>query len=359
MPETITSHDTPHYNRQTGRFFNPRPSVAPRMGLWQSLSLLWRLGFQRKGRVPAKRLPTVSPNLTAFLAADERLTFIWFGHSTLLLNLDDTRILIDPVFSGSVSPFSFMFRRFQPPVLAREALPTIDLILLSHDHYDHLDEQTIRAFRDTTTRFIAPLKVGQRLQKWGIDASRIQELDWYHSHTFNGIRFTATPSHHFSGRSMSDRNTTLWASWVIEGQRERLFFSGDSGYGEHFREIGERFGPFDLAFMENGQYNERWPDSHMHPEQTIQAVQDVKARQFMPIHWGMFALAFHDWADPVQHSSQLAQARHIPMLTPMLGEVVTLGTPTTTPMWWEKDVDALPSSPIVEFTKIKGNDICP
>ncbi|NAT78548.1 hydrolase [Dickeya dadantii] len=335
MPDDIR----PHYNPQTGRFFNLRPSAAPRMNLWQSLSLLWRLGFQRKGRVPDKRLPVISPDLNAFLAVDERLKFIWFGHSTLLLNLDDTRILIDPVFSASVSPFSFMFRRFQPPVLAREALPDIDIILLSHDHYDHLDEQTIRAFRDTPTRFIAPLKVGEHLKKWGIEAERIQELEWYQSHTLNGITFTATPSHHFSGRSLSGRNTTLWASWVIQGQRERIFFSGDSGYGEHFRDIGERFGPFSLAFMENGQYNERWPDSHMHPEQTVQAVQDVRASLFMPIHWGMFALAFHDWADPVRNSSQLARERQLPMIMPMLGEVVTLGMPTATPAWWEQQAD--------------------
>lgn len=325
-----------HYSPETGRFFNLRPSNAPRMSLWQSLSLLWRLGFQRQGRVPDKRLPELSPDLNAFLAADEHLKFIWFGHSTLLLNLDGVRILTDPVFSASASPFSFMFRRFQPPVLTREALPDIDIILLSHDHYDHLDEQTIRAFRDTTTRFIAPLKVGEHLQKWGIAAQRIEELDWYQSHTLNGITFTATPSHHFSGRSLSGRNTTLWASWVIQGQRERLFFSGDSGYGEHFRDIGERFGPFDLAFMENGQYNHRWPDSHMHPQQTIQAVQDVRARQFMPIHWGMFALAFHDWADPVRSSSQLAREQQLPIIMPMLGEVVTLGTPTATPIWWEQ-----------------------
>ncbi|AYC18476.1 hypothetical protein DZA65_01583 [Dickeya dianthicola] len=337
-----------HYSPETGRFFNPQPSTAPRMSLWQSLSLLWRLGFQRKGRVPDQRLPEISPDLNTFLAADERAKFIWFGHSTLLLNLDDTRILVDPVFSASVSPFSFMFRRFQPPVLAREALPNIDIILLSHDHYDHLDEQTIRAFRDTATRFIAPLRVGEHLKKWGIEAERIQELDWYHSHTFNGITFTATPSHHFSGRSLSGRNTTLWASWVIQGQRERLFFSGDSGYGEHFRHIGERFGPFSLAFVENGQYNHRWPDSHMHPEQTVQAAQDLRARLFMPIHWGMFALAFHDWADPVRRSSQLARERQLPIIMPMLGEVVTLGTPTATPAWWEKCADARQASLITD-----------
>ncbi|MEI7376338.1 MBL fold metallo-hydrolase [Dickeya chrysanthemi] len=344
-----------HYSPETGRFFNLRPSTAPRMSLWQSLSLIWRLGFQRKGRVPEQRLPTQSPDLQAFLAADEHLKFIWFGHSTLLLNLDDTRILIDPVFSASVSPFSFMFRRFQPPVLAREALPNIDIILLSHDHYDHLDEQTIRAFRNSATRFIAPLKVGEHLKKWGIEAERIQELDWYQSHTFNGITFTATPSHHFSGRSLSGRNTTLWASWVIQGQRERLFFSGDSGYGEHFRDIGERFGPFDLAFMENGQYNQRWPDSHMHPEQTVQAVQDVRASLFMPIHWGMFALAFHDWADPVRHSSRLAREQQRPMIMPMLGEIVTLGTPTATPAWWEQQVDCQ-RAPGITDTVVPGSE---
>ncbi|WP_192458243.1 MBL fold metallo-hydrolase [Musicola keenii] len=335
-----------HYSAQTGRFFNTQPASAPRLSFWQSLSLIYRLGFRTAGRIPASRLPDITPDMAAFLTPDTHLKFIWFGHSSLLLNLDDTRILIDPVFSASVSPFSFMFRRFQPPALALEALPPIDIILLSHDHYDHLDERTIRFFRHTATRFIAPLKVGQHLRKWGIEANRIRELDWYHSLHDGDITFTATPSHHFSGRSLSGRNQTLWASWVIQGKTERIFFSGDSGYGSHFREIGERFGPFDLAFMENGQYNARWPDSHMHPEQTVQAALDVQARRFMPIHWGMFTLSFHPWDEPVRTSSQLARERQLPIIMPMLGEIVTLGTSTTTPMWWEKNIDALPSQPI-------------
>ncbi|SLM62494.1 MULTISPECIES: MBL fold metallo-hydrolase [Dickeya] len=344
MPDNMTSH----YSPDTGRFSNPpsssqRPMQATRMSLWQTLSLLWRLGFQRRGRAPAHRLVQHTPDMAAFLRPDARLKFIWFGHSTLLLNLDNTRILIDPVFSASASPFSLMFRRFQPPVLSVDALPAIDVILLSHDHYDHLDAKTIRAFRHTHTRFIVPLKVGQHLRKWGIAANRIDELDWCQSTRVGDLTFTATPSHHFSGRSLAGRNTTLWASWVIQGQRERLFFSGDSGYGEHFRAIGERFGPFDIAFMENGQYNERWPDSHMHPAQTVQAVVDVRARLFMPIHWGMFSLAFHDWADPVRDSSQLAREQALPIIMPMLGEVVTLGEPTLTHAWWESGVDTAPA----------------
>ncbi|ACS85129.1 MBL fold metallo-hydrolase [Musicola paradisiaca] len=324
-----------HYSAQTGRFFNTQPVTTPRISFWQSLSLIYRLGFRTTGRIPASRLPDITPDMAAFLTPDTHLKFIWFGHSTLLLNLDDTRILIDPVFSASVSPFSFMFRRFQPPALALEALPPIDIILLSHDHYDHLDERTIRFFRHTATRFIAPLKVGQHLRKWGIEANRIRELDWYHSLHDGDITFTATPSHHFSGRSLSGRNRTLWASWVIQGKTERIFFSGDSGYGSHFREIGERFGPFDLAFMENGQYNQRWPDSHMHPEQTVQAVQDVRARQFMPIHWGMFTLSLHTWDEPVQRTSRLAQAQGLAQLTPLLGEIVNLRHPPLANAWWE------------------------
>lgn len=323
-----------HYTEQTGRFFNtPRPSTAPRIGLFGSLKLMYRLGFSGGERVPSVPLPTLSPDMAAFAAPAETVKFIWFGHSTLLLNLDGVVILTDPVFSPSVSPFSFMFRRFQPPVMALEALPEVDVILLSHDHYDHLDQRTIRFFRHKNTRFIAPLKVGKHLQKWGIERERIQELDWFDSHRDSGLTFTATPSRHFSGRSVSDGRRTLWASWVIEGKSERLFFSGDSAYDSHFQAIGERFGSFDLAFIENGQYDVRWPDSHMTPEQTVQAAQDLHARVFMPIHWGMFSLAFHPWWEPVARSSALAAARRQAMITPRLGEIATPRQVTS--RWWE------------------------
>lgn len=324
----------PHYSAQTKRFYNPtRSSSAARIGLLGSLKLIYQLALARGERSPSAPLPTVTPDMAAFAAGSEQLKFIWFGHSTLLLNLDGVIILTDPIFSVSVSPFSFMFRRFQPPIAALEALPKVDIILLSHDHYDHLDRRTIRFFRHRSTRFIVPLKVGKHLRKWGIARERITQLDWFDSHRDDGLTFTAAPSRHFSGRGLSGNGSTLWASWVIEGKSQRLFFSGDSAYDSHFQAVGERFGSFDLAFIENGQYDVRWPDSHMTPEQTVQAAQDLNARVFMPIHWGMFSLAFHPWWESVARSSALATARQQAMITPRMGEIATPHQATT--RWWE------------------------
>lgn len=326
-----------NYSVESGEFIN-LPSKAMQtkeMSLTETLSVMKKIFLDKATRAPQVKLPEMKPDLAEFLLKSDFVKFIWFGHSSVLMNLDNRTILIDPVLGKSASPFDFLITRFQAPVLKLHELPIIDTIVISHDHYDHLDKSTIKYFVDKTTHFIVPLGVGKHLTDWGIEPSRIVELNWGETTSHNGISFTATPAQHFSGRGLFDRNKTLWASWVIAGQKNKIFFSGDSGYGDHFKEIGKRYGPFDIAFIENGQYNERWPDVHMQPEETLQALIDVDANYLVPIHWGMFDLALHHWAEPIERTYKIAKAWDIPIITPRLGEIVNTGESFQNNPWWE------------------------
>jgi L-ascorbate metabolism protein UlaG (beta-lactamase superfamily) len=306
---------------------------------FDTLTLIKKVLCESDSRIPKSPLPEVKPDLAAFLEPSETMKFIWFGHSTLLLNLDGQIILMDPVFFHA-SPTSLMVKRFQPPVLSLSELPAINTIVISHDHYDHLDKKTIAFFRDKTNHFLVPKGVGVHLRDWGIEAERITELMWNESVERNGLLYRALPAQHFSGRGLFDRNETLWASWAIKGKTENIYFSGDSGYGPHFEEIGDQHGPFDYAFLENGQYNERWPDIHMQPEETLQAYVDLNAKHFVPIHWGMFDLSLHHWSEPVKRSHEIAKAWHIPIITPRLGEVVDEDHRPDM-AWWELVKDSM------------------
>ncbi len=291
------------------------------MGMLETFTVVKKMFGEHDSRIPHKKLPEVKPDLVEFLKPSQKLKFIWLGHSTLLLNLEGQTILIDPVFFNA-SPVSFLVKRFQDPVIKLEELPPIDVIVISHDHYDHLDKQTIRFFQKKSTVFFVPTGVGGHLKEWGIDSKRITELTWGKSGIHQDIIYRATPAQHFSGRGLFDRNTTLWASWILESKTEKIFYSGDSGYGPHFKEIGNEYGPFDYAFMENGQYNERWPDVHMQPEESLQALLDVNAHTVIPVHWGMFDLSLHHWTEPITRTHAIAKAWDIPIITPRLGEVV-------------------------------------
>lgn len=326
-----------NYSIEAGEFMNlpANDHRVNKMSFTETLGIIKKVFFEKSTRSPKAKLPEVKPDLNEFLKPSEFVKFIWFGHSSLLLNLDGKVILIDPVFGKSASPFDFLVTRFQPPVLKVSELPKIDAILISHDHYDHLDKSTIKQFVGTSTEFIVPLGVGEHLLDWGIKNTNIVELNWGESISHGGIKFIATPARHFSGRGILDRNKTLWASWVIQGKHDKLFFSGDSGYGDHFKEIGHRYGPFDYAFMENGQYNERWPEVHMQPEESIQALIDVNAKTMVPIHWGMFDLSLHHWSEPITRTYKIANAWDIPILTPRLGEIVDTGKKFENHIWWE------------------------
>lgn len=337
-PDKVEQEDfksSPQFDPLTRKFQNRLPKVHQDMkknfNFWSMLKH-WINGSEQ--REPSSKLPQEKPNLEDFLKPSEHIKTIWLGHSTILLNLGGKVILIDPVFSSSASPVSFLVKRFQAPALAMEELPAIDFVLISHDHYDHLDRDSIVFLGKTQATFITPLGVGSHLKGWGIDEKRIVEKDWWQSAPFDGIRFTATPAQHFSGRKGLDENCTLWASWVITSGEHNVYFSGDSGYDTHFKEIGARLGPFDVAFIESGQYNETWEAVHMLPEQAIQAFQDLKAKQYFPIHWGMFTLSFHSWYEPIERISALAKKKKIHLVSPKLGEIVDHGQDQQHSEWW-------------------------
>lgn len=251
---------------------------------------------------------------------------IWLGHSALYLKLNGKHILIDPMLSKYPSPVPYVIgKRFNNKLpIPFEAFPTIDLIVLTHDHYDHLDYASIMKLKDQTHHFLTPTGVGAHLEKWGIAKEKITELYWEENTELMGIKFTSMPTQHFSGRGPKDKMHTLWCSWVIQTSDHNIFFSGDSGYFDGFQKIGKHFGPFDICFMECGQYNELWPDLHMFPEETAQAFLDVKGKKLVPIHWGGFALSTHDWDDPIKRLSKAAEKHDIIYQVPELGKAVTL-----------------------------------
>ena len=263
---------------------------------------------------------------------------IWFGHSAFLLQIDGKNILLDPMLGEVPSPHPLLgterFNKELPIEIAD--LPEIDAIVISHDHYDHLDYGSIEQLKSKTKMFYVPLGVGAHFKSWGVDAKQIIEMDWWQSNTLDGLTFSFTPSRHFSGRGIFDRNTTLWGSWVIKGEKDNIYFSGDGGYGPHFKEIGEKYGPFDLALMECGQYNPKWSQIHMMPEQTAQAGKDVRANQIIPMHWAAFTLAFHSWTDPVERVLRKSKDLGLPIITPKIGEEIYITTDGSKyhETWW-------------------------
>nr|WP_313795267.1 MBL fold metallo-hydrolase [uncultured Allomuricauda sp.] len=263
---------------------------------------------------------------------------IWYGHSAFLLQMDGKNILIDPMFGEVAAPHPLLgenrFNREMP--LTIDKLPKIDAVLISHDHYDHLDYKSIITLKDKVDMFYVPLGVGVHLEKWGIKKESVVELDWWQEVNYKGLQFACTPAQHFSGRKFGGNQTTLWSSWVIISATDKLFFSGDSGYGSHFKEIGKKYGPFDFAMMECGQYNTRWPDIHMFPEETAQAGLDVSAKIVMPIHWGAFKLALHSWTDPIERVTQKADELGLQLVAPQIGQVISLNKldQKVTDKWW-------------------------
>ena len=269
------------------------------------------------------------------------IRMVWFGHSTFLLQIANSTILIDPMFGEVPAPHPYLgVKRFSKELpIEIEKLPKIDAVLISHDHYDHLDYGSIKKLKDKVEKFYVPLGVGVHLKEWGIEEKDIIELDWWQDATFQNVTFICTPAQHFSGRGLNDRSDTLWSSWVVKSSEESIFFSGDSGYGPHFKEIGDKFGPFDFAMMECGQYNELWSEIHMFPEETAQAAVDIRAKSIMPIHWGAFKLGLHSWKEPVERISVKAKELDLQLLFPKIGEKIYLNSKSNhDPVWW-KDIE--------------------
>ncbi len=291
----------------------------------------------KNGR-PDKSLTSLALDSTQ--VADNRMPrLIWFGHSAFLLQTEGKNILIDPMLGEVPAPHPLLGgKRYQKELpLQIEKLPQIDLIIISHDHYDHLDYGSIQKLKAKTKLFFVPLGVGAHFKAWGVPDNQIVEFNWWDEKEMEGINFAFTPSRHFSGRGLSDRSKTLWGSWVIKTKEKNIFFSGDSGYGEHFKEIGEKFGPFDFAMMECRQYNEKWHDIHMMPEETAQASIDIKTKLMMPIHWGSFTLALHSWTDPVERVSKKLEEFNQDFIIPRVGESIWLEKPSVSnSFWWKK-----------------------
>lgn len=315
-------------------FRNAQATFSP--GLLENLAILRRFLFDKPEHArPAGSIPVQELSRAELLAAPNQ-TGYRLGHSTLLFKLQNQFFLTDPVFSERASPLALAGpKRFHDTPLSIEELPELAAIILSHDHYDHLDRAAIRALHQKTRLFLCPLGVGQHLRNWGVGAEKIIELNWWQSHQLGDLRFSATPAQHFSGRGLRDHNQTLWCSWVIQDQQTHLFFSGDTGYFPGFKEIAARFKYFDLSFIETGAYDKAWPDVHMLPEQSLQAHLDLNARYMMPIHNSTFDLGLHNWFEPLDRISALAAQRQVMLSTPIIGAAFDLTEPQRGTAWWQ------------------------
>lgn len=290
--------------------------------------------YERK--LPDFVLPSIKRDLKSLPSDKPELT--WFGHSSYLLQVNGLNILVDPVFSGRTSPVSWAgTKAFDgADVYKAEDLPRIDVMLISHDHYDHLDYETILKLKDRVGLFVTSLGVGAHLEYWGVPADKIKELDWWETADINpNISITAAPARHFSGRGIV-RNKTLWSSFVFKAGDYKLYLGGDSGYDKHFAKIGAEYGPFDLAILEDGQYNAFWANIHMMPEETAEVAIELRAKVLMPVHWGKFALATHAWDEPIGRVLKKAASLNLKVITPMIGEQVILDSVMPQSHWWVK-----------------------
>ena len=292
-------------------------------------------------RVPQGPLPAHDPREAWLKNVDSGLRATWLGHSTVLLEVDGTRVLTDPVWGPRASPSTLAGpKRFQPVPVPLKAMPDVDVVVLSHDHYDHLDYPTARELAKRNIPWVTSLGVGAHLEAFGVPATRITELDWWQSHALPGIDLviTAAPSQHFSGRSLTDRNATLWSSMVMRTQRHGVFFSGDTGLTTQYAEIAARLGPFDLVLLEVGAFHPSWGDIHLGPENALKALQLLSgpgaAPAFLPVHWGTFSLALHDWDAPAETLFALAPQQGVRLLMPRLGEAVEPANADGVTPWW-------------------------
>ncbi len=334
MSATIDRNTSQATEQQgSGKFRNARALRQP--SFLKTLGIAFKFFFQKpKNTEPEGSIPVIELSREDLLTAPDN-TLYRLGHSTLLLKMQGAFWLTDPVFSERASPFQWMGpKRFHQAPISIADLPPIKAVILSHDHYDHLDHAAILQLADKVEHFITPTGVGDRLIAWGIPADKIQQLGWWQSTQVHGVELVATPAQHFSGRSLRDRDQTLWASWTILNQDQRIFFSGDSGYFAGFKEIGDKYGPFDLTLIETGAYDKQWPDVHMQPEQSLQAHLDLRGKRLLPIHNGTFDLALHAWHEPFDRIVELARQHQVKISTPMMGEAVDIAEAQSGQAWW-------------------------
>lgn len=325
-----------HYSN--GKFRNTSRLSTKSFGVIALKAFKRNIFEPEKNTRPKKPLPIkVVTRAQLDALSNNELHLIKLGHSSILLKVYGKYLLLDPIFSKRASPFSFVGpKRFQPPPIKIADLPNIDKVLISHNHYDHLDTATIKKLAKKTKEFLVPLGVESDLKKWGIDKAKIKSFNWWQEYQSKDELFVFTPTQHFSGRSLSDRNKTLWGSWVIKTKKEKLYFSGDSGYFDGFKKIGDKYGPFDLTMIETGAYDKDWANIHMFPEQSVQAHIDLRGKIMLPIHNSSFDLSFHPWYEPLERVSAAARKRQVNVTTPIVGEVFTTKQKVLDNPWWEK-----------------------
>ena len=346
----LRMQESSNYSKLEDQFLNQNPRAFKEMqkksGFWSNpkKNLSNNFFFNSNVTKPESLLPEDKSSLNAkFVKSNKNIKFAWLGHSSILMSINNKVILIDPIFASSASPFSWLVKRYQPPVFKLKELPKVDFILISHDHYDHLDMKTIKFYKkNKNVSFVVPLGVGSHLKKWGVEKSKIIEMDWWDQKMINGINFICTPAQHFSGRKgFYETKKSLWASWLVQSDEQSFYFSGDSGYGKHYKQIGKKFGPIDLVFMDSGQYNVRWKAVHNMPDEVIKGFEDLNGKNLVPIHWGMFTLAMHDWYEPPVKIKRIAEKQNISLITPIIGQVINMKKLPGFENWWEKLINKI------------------
>lgn len=329
LKRNITS---PHY--KDGKFVNQIPTTTMINGVWSLIKEYWKT--RKVESTPKdKTLPVHFLDDQDFKTKSLTPKFYWLGHSTVIIEMDNQRILIDPVLSDRAAPFQFFGpKRFHPAPIRTENLPDIDAIIISHDHYDHLDYPFVKAIKERNIRWMVPLGVGAHLEKWGVGKSFIEEYDWWDTAMLGNVEITCTPARHFSGRSIGDAAKAFWASWCFKGSVHNLYYSGDTGIGPHFKEIGNKKGPFDLSIIQIGAYNKNWPQIHLFPEEGALVQKDLNAKLLLPVHWGTFNLAPHQWHEPVDKLIEsMSDSAHY-IITPEVGQPFNLNEYSTN-RWWK------------------------
>ncbi len=325
-------------NWKDGKFQNLE-ETSLHISLSKMPGIIYRQFKGKAQREPFKPLPVLPLDKSALLRGPETPKMVWYGHSALMLYLSGKTLLIDPMLGPNASPIGpVTTKRYSTGTLSLiDDFPEIDLILLTHDHYDHLDYDSIRKLKGKTKKYFVALGVKRHLVRWGIDPTLVTEFDWWDQAVFENIQVTFTPSRHFSGRGLSDRAKSLWGGWAFKTANRNFWFSGDGGYGPHFKEIGEKLGPFDFGWLECGQYNEHWHPIHMFPEEAVSAALDARAAVVMPVHWAGFSLAPHHWKEPVERFTAAAALKKIAYFVPALGELVNLNE-LNMRTWWKETV---------------------
>jgi L-ascorbate metabolism protein UlaG (beta-lactamase superfamily) len=341
-----TARDAKSPEWHNGKFENPLPMYTNvKGGVLQMLK-------SAPGEEPDAPVPTMDSSALYKIPPASGLRVTWFGHSSMLLEIDGTNIVVDPLWSERTSPFSWLGpKRWYKPPVPIDHLPHVDAVVVSHDHYDHLDRASIQAFNALGVRFIVPLGVASHLRGWGVPAERITELDWWQEARVGNLTIVSTPSRHASGRLSARSDVTLWTGYALIGKEHRVFYSGDTGFNDTFADVGTRYGPFDVSLIESGQYDAQWPDWHLGPEQAMKVHEEVRGKVLIPVHWGLIKLAHHAWTEPPERILAAAKCSHAEVLVPEPGQAVE---PTTNPniaRWWPRQhVATAQEKPIVAST---------